>query len=180
MQSLSESFFKDYFPVELQQLKKELSYPDAEDSENYVNEILSDDYIPSGNDERAKVYKSIIERRGQKKFRDAVRKMYDNKCVITGCEILDLLEAAHINPYKGEKDNHATNGLLLRADIHTLFDLDLIGIEPNELKIYLSETVKKDGYELLENKFLELLNDKRPSQEALNLRWNIFVRSNTL
>jgi putative restriction endonuclease len=181
MQSLSESFFEDYFKVEIQQLKSELSYPDAEDSENYLSEILSDDYLPSEKDERAKVYKSIIQRRGQKKFRDAVREMYGNKCVITGCEILDLLEAAHINPYKGEKDNHPTNGLLLRADIHTLFDLDLIGIEPNELKIHLCETIKKDGYQVLENKLLQLKNkENKPSKEALNLRWNIFAKSNHL
>jgi putative restriction endonuclease len=177
MQSLSETFFEKYFQSEFQQLKKELSYPDAEDSENYLSEILSDDYVPRGNDERVKVYQSIIQRRGQKKFRDAVREMYGNKCVITGCEILDILEAAHINPYKGEKDNHATNGLLLRADIHTLFDLDLIGIEPNELKIQLSESIKKDGYEILENKTL-LIKTKKPNQDALEIRWQKFLTSN--
>ena len=32
-------------------------------------------------------------------------------------------------PYRGTKDNHPDNGLLLRADIHTLFDLDMIGID---------------------------------------------------
>jgi HNH endonuclease len=35
---------------------------------------------------------------------------------------LDILEAAHISPYRGEEDNHPENGLLLRADLHTLFD----------------------------------------------------------
>lgn len=179
MQSLSESFFEDYFKAEIQQLKAELTYPDAEDSENYLSEILSDDYIPTKNDERAKVYQSIVQRRGQKKFRDAVTEMYGNKCVVTGCEILDILEAAHINPYKGEKDNHATNGLLLRADIHTLFDLDLIGIEPNELKIHLSETIKKDGYQFLENKIINFLsNSKKPSKEALKVRWKFFLTNN--
>jgi len=181
MQSLSVSFFEDYFSTEIQQLKSELSYPDAEDSENYLSEILSNDYVPSANDERAKVYKSIIQRRGQKKFRDAVREMYGNKCVVTGCEILDILEAAHINPYKGEKDNHANNGLLLRADIHTLFDLDLIGIEPNELKIHLSETIKKDGYQVLENQLLQLISkENKPSKEALKLRWEKFKLSNSI
>lgn len=179
MQSLSQSFFEDYFQDELQKLKTELSYPEAKDSENYLSEIFSDDYVPTANDERAKVYQAIIQRRGQRKFRDAVREMYGDKCVITGCEILDLLEAAHINPYKGEKDNHATNGLLLRADIHTLFDLDLIGIEPNELRIHLSENIKKDGYQVLENKLLQLMSkENKPSKEALNLRWEKFKLSN--
>ncbi|MEO8535083.1 MAG: HNH endonuclease [Flavobacterium sp.] len=177
MQSLSKSFFINYFNDELKDLQKELSYPGPEDSNNYLGEILSDDYVPSEEDERPKVYQSIRQRRGQKKFREAVREMYGDKCVITGCEILDILEAAHINPHKGEKDNHATNGLLLRADIHTLFDLDLIGIEPKELKIHLSEAIKKDGYEILQDKLL-IVEAKKPSLSALEIRWQKFLNSN--
>ncbi|WP_412476932.1 HNH endonuclease [Flavobacterium sp. TBRC 19031] len=177
MQSLSKDFFMDYFESEYNYLLHEVSYPLAEDGDNnLLGEILSDDYVPTGEDERSKIYKSIIQRRGQQKFRDAVREMYGDKCVITGCEILDILEAAHINPYKGEKDNHPTNGLLLRADIHTLFDLDLIGIEPNELKVYVKETVRKDGYEDLQDKLL-ITQSKFPSKESLNMRWNKFIES---
>lgn len=176
MQSLSKSFFTEYFENEYNHLLHEVSYPQAEDADNHLlSEILSDGYIPTEDDERSKIYKSIIQRRGQKKFRDAVREMYGDKCVITGCEILDILEAAHINPYKGEKDNHVTNGLLLRADIHTLFDLDLIGIEPNQLKVHLSESIKKDGYEILQNKTLLTLL-KGPNKEALKKRWEQFLK----
>lgn len=178
MQSLSQSFFISYFEKEYDLLLNEVSYPEAEDADNnLLSEIISDDYVPSGEDERSKIYKSIIQRRGQKKFRDAVREMYGDKCVITGCEILEILEAAHINPYKGEKDNHASNGLLLRADIHTLFDLDLIGIEPKELKVHLSDAVKKSGYEIFQDKPLKLQN-KLPSNEALIIRWEKFVNTN--
>ncbi|WP_183629116.1 HNH endonuclease signature motif containing protein [Novosphingobium sediminicola] len=50
----------------------------------------------------------------------------------------DILEAAHIVPHAviGQKGNDASNGILLRADIHTLFDLNLIRITPD----YLIET----------------------------------------
>lgn len=179
IQSLSESFLSDYFQIELDLLKLELSYPYSSDSGNYLSELITDDYFPTENDERAKIYQSIVQRRGQKKFRDEVRELYGDKCVITGCEILDILEAAHINPYKGDKDNHATNGLLLRADIHTLFDLDLIGIDPKEFKIHLSEAVKKDGYEKLQDSLLQLISGNiKPSKEALELRWNQFLASN--
>lgn len=174
MQSLSKDFFTEYFESEYNYLLQEVSYPHAEDGDNnLLSKILSDDYVPDGNDERSKIYKSIIQRRGQQKFRDAVREMYGDKCVITGCEILEILEAAHINPYKGEKDNHPTNGLLLRADIHTLFDLDLLGIEPNELKVYLNEAIKKNGYEALDNKLL-IIQEQSPNKEALIQRWNKF------
>ncbi|MEI9912276.1 MAG: HNH endonuclease signature motif containing protein [Bacteroidota bacterium] len=81
------------------------------------------------------IQRQLKERRGQKQFRDAIIKRYGSKCMVTGCKIPDILEAAHINPYKGEKDNHPANGLLLRADIHTLFDLDLIGIHPTSFAV---------------------------------------------
>lgn len=176
MQSLSEAFFIDFFSDELEHLKTGLIYLTGNDSENFFSDLFSGDYVPNGNDERARVYQSIIQRRGQKKFRDAVREMYGDKCVITGCEILDVLEAAHINPYKGVKDNHPSNGLLLRADIHTLFDLDLIGIEPNEFKVYFSQALKKSEYIELEGKRLILKEGQFPSKEALNIRWKSFYK----
>ena len=176
MQSLSKDFLEDFFDNEYSQLLNEVPYPESDDADNnLLSDIFSDDYVPNDEDERSKIYRSIVQRRGQKKFRDEVRELYGDKCVITGCEILDILEAAHINPYKGDKDNNAKNGLLLRADIHTLFDLDLIGIEPNELKVHLKEIIKKDGYEFLQNKTLLILN-KEPNKEALKKRWEQFLK----
>jgi len=90
-------------------------------------------YSPQAGDRRQIVERQIRERRGQQHFRDALRKRYGDRCLVTGCEVLAVLEAAHIKPYRGEDDNHPGNGLLLRADIHTLFDLDLLGVEPVQL-----------------------------------------------
>ena len=61
------------------------------------------------------------------------------RCMVSGCQLVDLLEAAHIRPYRGENDNHPSNGLLLRADLHTLFDLDLLGIDPETLLVRLAD-----------------------------------------
>lgn len=91
-------------------------------------------YIPQDGDWREVVERQIRERRGQQHFRDILRERYGDRCLVTGCEVLAVLEAAHIKPYQGEADNHPENGLLLRSDIHTLFDLDLIGIEPERLQ----------------------------------------------
>ena len=54
--------------------------------------------------------------------------------------ISETLEAAHIIPYKGSSTNHIQNGILLRADIHTLFDLDLLRIDENYL-IHLDKSI---------------------------------------
>ncbi|RWP07138.1 MAG: hypothetical protein EOQ97_19480, partial [Mesorhizobium sp.] len=50
-------------------------------------------------DARQRVMRVIAERRGQRVFRDRLRRAYDGKCALTGCGVLDVLEAAHITPY---------------------------------------------------------------------------------
>src|ERR1700722_13605652 len=73
-------------------------------------------------DARERIRRTIVQRRGQAKFRNALLEAYGSRCAISGCGALEVLEAAHICPYQGSATNHVTNGLLLRADIHTLFD----------------------------------------------------------
>ena len=102
MQSMSEDFFIKYYKAEIEKLNKEFIYPSAEEALNYLSDSFEDDYLPSYKDERPKIIQSIYARRGQKEFRDSLRKRYGDKCMVTGCEILDVIEAAHINPYKGK------------------------------------------------------------------------------
>jgi HNH endonuclease len=105
-------------------------------------------YVPSQGDERERLFRQIRARRGQRAFREKLRARYGDRCAISGCNILDVLEAAHIRPYRGDLDNHVENGLLLRADLHTLFDLDLIGIEPFTLTVHLNPEVSLGEYPL--------------------------------
>nr|WP_216821369.1 HNH endonuclease [Marinobacterium profundum] len=80
-------------------------------------------------DERALA--AIWTRRGQPDFRARLLLAYGAHCAVTGCDVVDALEAAHITPFADEQDYQLSNGVLLRGDIHTLFDLFLISIEPN-------------------------------------------------
>jgi 5-methylcytosine-specific restriction protein A len=147
-----------------------------------ANEIRNDeqgrsDFEPRDDDRRKQVVRQVKERRGQRAFRDALRVRYDNRCVVTGCRLLDILEAAHISPYRGVDDNHPQNGLLLRSDIHTLFDLDLLGIEPDSLVIVLHPNVKTDvSYAALDGRRLHCDSLHRPSVEALRLRFSQFTQ----
>ncbi|MDZ7808966.1 MAG: HNH endonuclease signature motif containing protein [Arhodomonas sp.] len=52
------------------------------------------------------------------RFGETLIEAYEGRCAITGCNMLDVLEAAHIHPYRGDATNHPSNGLLLRADLH--------------------------------------------------------------
>lgn len=125
-------------------------------------------------DARTKVLASIVRRKGQSKFRSALLRAYNHRCAVTGCEIEALLEAAHIVPYQGADTNVVSNGLLLRADIHTLFDLGLCWIDPSRLVIKLAEGLDGSEYEPFRDQPILLPDDvsNRPSAEALRWHFN--------
>jgi putative restriction endonuclease len=89
--------------------------------------------------------------------------------LVTGCELEALLEAAHIAPYRNASHNDLSNGLLLRADIHTLFDLYLMRIDPITLTIIFDESVRHAGYSAYHGKRLQVDN-KWPSSACLKIR----------
>ncbi|MBD1433770.1 HNH endonuclease [Sphingobacterium sp. DN00404] len=132
-----------------------------------------EEYKISDDDEREIVERGIKLRRGQQKFRDALLKRYNNTCVITGCKIVDILEAAHIRPYRGKNDNHPSNGLLLRADIHTLFDLNLIAIDPDTMMVHFHPKVKNE-YALYDGILLITNAGYKPNVEALASHYKNF------
>ncbi len=124
-------------------------------------------------DERERKLREIVQRRGQPTFRNKLIATYGGCCAVTGCDATPALEAAHITPYNGSESNHVSNGLLLRADIHTLFDLNLIGIQPDTKQLVLAEHLKNTCYAELCGRQVVSPDDltKAPSQEALETRW---------
>jgi hypothetical protein len=85
-------------------------------------------------------------RRGQSRFRKNLLRHFKGKCPITATDVEAVLEAAHINPHSASGLNHTDNGLLLRADIHALFDDDLICIDPETLYVVVSPSLKGTIY----------------------------------
>lgn len=163
--------FKSLFPTVIY-----LNSDEAEiDNHLQVKENL---YQPKFEDERELIMRAIKARRGQQKFRQNLRVTYGDKCMISGCKVIHIIESAHIIPYRSEDDNHVENGLLLRSDIHTLFDLDLLGIEPATLTIQISPILKQSEYAIYSGKKLICGNSIRPSQKALEYRWSMFQERN--
>ncbi|MDL2143855.1 HNH endonuclease [Flavobacterium tructae] len=112
-----------------------------------VNEIR-ETQIPA-NIERKRVSREILERPYQNVFRKNILLAYQKKCLITGVNIDNVLEAAHIIDVKYNGSDRIENGLCLRSDIHQLFDSGNLKILPNG-KLWLSETASlKDNYEFL-------------------------------
>ncbi len=130
-------------------------------------------------DERRRVTREVVQRRGQPAFRNALLSAYGGRCAITRCDAEDALEAAHIKPYQGDKSDHVTNGLLLRADVHALFDLDLIGIDPGKLTVAIARRLRQTTYSGLEGVKLAHPDEQcdYPNSAALTYRWGQFIAS---
>jgi putative restriction endonuclease len=69
-------------------------------------------------------------RLGQRSFQAVVLNAYRRRCAITGTKIRPVLQAAHIRPVSEGGEHRLDNGLLLRSDVHTLFDRGYLGVDP--------------------------------------------------
>ena len=120
-------------------------------------------------DARERELAQIVRRRGQPKFRADLIEAYEGRCAISNCDAVEALEAGHITPYQGEQTNRVDNGLLLRCDLHTLFDLGLIAVDPANLTALLSPRIAGTDYGRFAGVALRLPRNAvdRPSISAL-------------
>jgi hypothetical protein len=114
--------------------------------------------IESDEDARVRELRAVVMREGQGPFKDDLLEAYGRKCAMTDCAVVEILEAAHIKPYRGPQTNRTDNGLLLRADIHTLFDKGLIWVDEHFL-IQISDRLQGSEYGILSGKPLRMPTD---------------------
>lgn len=115
-------------------------------------------------------------RRGQQVFKQELLKAYDGVCAITGCAVPEVLQAAHIIGYRGLATNVVPNGLLLRADVHLLYDRGLLTIDPGSLKVVTSDRLRRSCYAALDGKSIELPCEKSlaPNRDYLAVKFKEF------
>lgn len=82
-------------------------------------------------------------RLGQGAFRVLVTDAYHRRCAVTGERTLPVLEAAHIKPHSESGPNLVQNGLLLRSDLHILFDNGYLTVTP-DLHVEVSGRIKEE------------------------------------
>jgi putative restriction endonuclease len=82
-------------------------------------------------------------RLGQRSFQAVVLNAYHRRCAITGSKIRPVLEAAHIRPVTDGGEHRLDNGLLLRSDVHTLFDCGYLGVDP-AYRLQVSPRLRED------------------------------------
>lgn len=119
--------------------------------------------------------KHLVETRlGQSAFRALVIDAYHRRCAISGEKTIPVLEAAHIKPYAESGPNATSNGILLRADLHILFDEGFVTVTP-DLKVEVSRKIKEEfenggDYYRYQGQHLALIPDiqaERPSEQFL-------------
>ncbi len=126
-------------------------------------------------DESERPFQAIRARRGITSFRDKLINRYGPRCMISGCGVLALLEACHVGKYRGPEDNHPANGILLRSDLHTLFDLDLIGVNPDDAVVAIHPDLANTEYAKFAGTRILPVADKGIDARALRSRWECFV-----
>lgn len=110
-----------------------------------------------------------VQRIRQDKFRKSLIDAYGGRCAITGTNVPEVLQAAHIEPYRGSRSQKVENGILLRADIHLLYDSRLISITPCSHKVTLHPRLKRSDYSHLSQKQIAVPADPRLKPNDLYL-----------
>lgn len=116
----------------------------------------------------------VAPRLGQGAFRVIVTDAYERRCSITGEKVLPVLEAAHIRSLAQDGPNRVQNGLLLRSDLHTLFDRGYMTVG-SDLRLEVSRRLHEDfdngrDYYALHGNPLRMppRSDFRPAHEFLS------------
>jgi hypothetical protein len=119
------------------------------------------------------VYRAVVQRRGQEELRQKLLQAYAGKCCITGADAEEALEVALLTG-DGAGPLEPANAILLRGDVRTLFDLNLIRIHPESRKVFIAESLKRGSYAKLMARQLRLpeASEDRPAVENLQKRWN--------
>jgi putative restriction endonuclease len=85
----------------------------------------------------------ILPRLGQGSFRIVVADAYKRRCALTDSPVLHVLEAAHIKPFTEGGPHAVPNGILLRQDVHTLFDRGYLTVTP-QYRVEVSRRIKEE------------------------------------
>jgi putative restriction endonuclease len=118
----------------------------------------------------------IRPRLGQGAFRLAVTDAYERQCAVTGGRVLPALDAAHIQSYESGGEHSVSNGILLRKDIHCVFDAGYLTFD-EDLRMVVSDRVRTDfnngnEYRRLHGQKLLIPQPEWAHPDPEKLRWH--------
>ncbi len=166
----TDTFIGNELWIKVNRLLQKYLYHVQDEAKNQL--ILEDTESPMyGNSVLTKV------RLGQGAFRILVTDAYNRKCAISGEKTLPVLEAAHIKPYADSGPHFISNSLLLRSDLHKLFDAGYITIT-QDLKVEVSKRIKeeyqngKEYYKFHGSEIYNLPNRIKDNPETRFVAWH--------
>lgn len=117
-----------------------------------------------------------LPRLGQGSFRILVTDAYERRCALTNERTLPALDAAHIKPYSESGQHIVSNGILMRRDLHALFDKGYVTITPS-MKVEVSRRIKEEfengrDYYRLQDRTIRLPADPANSPSRDYLEWH--------
>ena len=154
--------------IDSSRLRDDLARHEFSDPLTFVVEDKAeptDDYQPIQDEDKRQAYARRV-RKGQSRFRKALHTLYGSRCAFTGTDEETVLEACHIISHAKTGDNSLDNGLLLRSDIHVLFDEHLITLANDGKRILVHKDVTAPEYSKLNG----VIPDLRPSTPESHLR----------
>lgn len=159
-----EAVLASYFePSELERTLANLLFDGLDASSQQM------DLTRLSEDSRVVVEAAQVVRHGQQQFKAALMRAYTG-CAVTGTSTETVLDGAHILAYMGEQSHNIRNGLLLRTDIHRLFDAHLLTVTPSH-EVRISPDLASTPYAAFDTQPLHLLPqdpDLRPWSGALD------------
>lgn len=124
-------------------------------------------------DRRSREMGELVKREGQGAFKVRLLRAYGGRCAVTGERSVPVLDAAHIQPYLGPASNHVQNGLVLRADLHRLYDAGYVTVT-SDARLAVSSRLRDEfengrDYYAMEGRAILLprRTEDHPSREAL-------------
>ena len=149
-----------------------------------TNRILNNEELPTANDENIEnlgptqgLPRLVRPRLGQGGFKAVVQEAYVRRCAVTRHKILPTLQAAHILPVSEGGQHRIDNGILLRSDVHTMFDRGYIGVD-QEFRLRVSPRLRSefgngDEFYSKEGQVITLPTEPKNRPSAEFLAWHL-------
>jgi hypothetical protein len=148
-----EYYLPEMRKIDVQKLRQDIANESKDYEFTFVieenSEPASEPNIP--NDENRRQAYARRVRKGQSRFRKALITLYDSRCAFTKTNEETVLEACHIISHAKTGDNSLDNGLLLRSDIHVLFDEHLVTLANDGISVCVRQDVTAPEYAKLNN-----------------------------
>jgi predicted restriction endonuclease len=135
-----------------------------------LHQSLGHAFQPQDSQEaQGRLLRAILVRKGQAQLRRTLLRAYGERCAISRCGVAQVLEVAYILPFSHHKTNHPSNTLLLRSDLHLLFDLHLLTIDPETLTVLIAPGLAHSCYGTMAGRtiYWPSVDEYEPDLEAL-------------